>query len=485
MKTLPQHLEDLSPLVLEAVAANHGLIGPVEPTALAARLADEDYLRNVLRAAPPEAITALQTLKGKPNGLPAAVFQRRFGVIRRFGGGRFQQERPWQQPANAAEWLWYRGLIARGFVETPTGLVEHIALPTDLAPLLPLPAAMPSPPFLTAAAPPDAWQEDGDAFLDDLLTLLVYVHQERVWPDAYGNWSPRDWEAMTRPWRGVAEPPQGGNRAALLLFVARRLGLVVMAGRRLRLANRTVADWLPQDRFAQAQTLFTAWRTATDWNDLCLTPGLECEPGAWRNDPLLAREALLTWLSRASVGVPYRLDALLDLLYAHDPDFQRPDGNYETWYIRHRQGELLRGFAHWHAVEGELIRYLWTGPLFWLGAVALAADRPEQRWCLTARGAGFLSGQAPALPPATRLVVDEAFRIHIPEGATLYDRWRVAQIAEWEASQPGFRYRLSRRRLQQAAATGISPERVLMFLEEATGNAVPDRVRRALSRFRP
>lgn len=486
MKTLLQHLEDLPPLLLEAVAANHGLTaGPIEPATLAALLTDTGYLQSVLRAAPPEAVAALQMLKEKPNGLPAAVFQRRFGAIRRFGGGRFQQERPWQQPANAAEWLWYRGLIARGFVATPTGLVEHIAVPADLAPLLPLPEKTPTLSFLTAVAAPAAWQEDGDAFLDDLLSLLVYVHQEQVWPDAQGRWSPRDWQVMTRPWRGAADPPQGGNRAALLLFVARRSGLVVTAGRRWRLGSRAVAAWLPQDRFAQAQTLFMAWRTAADWNDLCLTPGLECEPGAWRNDPLLAREALLAWLGRAEVGAAYRLDALLDLLYEHDPDFQRPDGNYDTWYIRHRQGELLRGFAHWHAVEGELVRYLWTGPLFWLGAVALAGEGPEQRWCLTARGAGLLSGERPASPPPARLVVDETFRIHIPDGASLYDRWRVAQIAEWETSQPGFRYRLSRRRLQQAATAGISPERVLLFLEEATANAVPDRVRRALSRLRP
>jgi len=486
MKTLRQHLEDQSDLLLQAIAANHGLeTGAPDPAALAALLTDVEYLQAVLRQAPAEALAALHLLQGSPNGLPAAVFQRRFGVIRRFGGGSLQRERPWQQPANAAEWLWYRGLLARGFVDTPTGLVDHIAIPTDLLPLLPPAETSPTPPFPAPVAAPDVWQEDGDAFLDDLLTLLLYVHQEPVWPDRHGGWSPRDWEAMTRAWRGAADPPQGGNRAALLLFLARQLGLMVTRGRRLRLESRAVAAWLAHDRFAQAQTLFTAWRTATAWNDLCLTPGLVCEPGAWRNDPLLARTRLLAWLERAEVGLAYRLDTFLDCLHEHEPDFQRPDGNYETWYIRDEQGRFLRGFDHWYAVEGALVRYLWTGPLFWLGAVALAGDAPAQRWSLTARGAAFLRGEEPASAPVPPLVVDEDFRIHIPAGASLYDRWRVARMAEWEASRPTFRYRLSRRRLQQAVAAGITPERMLAFLVQATNDALPERVRRALSRFRP
>lgn len=486
MKTLRQHLEDQSDLLLEAIAANHGLqAGAPDPAALATLLTDGGYLQALLHQAPAEALAALRALQGSPHGLPATVFQRRFGVIRRFGGGSFQRERPWQQPANAAEWLWYRGLLARGFVETSTGLVEHIAIPTDLVPLLPPAETPPTPPFPAPVAAPEVWQEDGDAFLDDLLTLLLYVHQQPVWPDGQGGWSPRDWEAMTRAWRGAADPPQGGNRAALLLFLARQLGLLVTRGRRLRLQSRTIAAWLAGDRLAQARSLFTTWRTATAWNDLCLTPGLVCEPGAWRNDPLLARTRLLAWLERAEVGLAYRLDALVDCLHEHEPDFQRPDGHYETWYIRDEQGRFLRGFEHWYAVEGALVRYLWTGPLFWLGVVALAEDEPVRRWSLTARGAAFVQGNMPASAPVPPLVVDEDFRIHIPAGASLYDRWRVAHIAEWEASRPLFRYRLSRRRLQQVVAAGIKPDRVLAFLLQATHGALPERVQRALSRFRP
>ncbi len=61
-------------------------------------------------------------------------------------------------------------------------------------------------------------------------------------------------------------------------------------------------------------------------------------------------------------------------------------------------GEYLRGFATWDAVDGALIRYLITGPLFWLGMANLArpsANGEPSAFQVNPAAAAMLAGTAP------------------------------------------------------------------------------------------
>jgi len=75
--------------------------------------------------------------------------------------------------------------------------------------------------------------------------------------------------------------------------------------------------------------------------------------------------------------------------------------------------------------------------------------------------------------------------ILVPHNASRYQRFQVARIADAEPLQPGqpYLYRLSPRSLAQAQAGGIEPERVLQFLQEASGRPLPASVRRAVERW--
>lgn len=521
MKTLAQNLAEHPAVVLEAIARRHGLTLPAEPSPaaadwLAARLLEPGHLQEIWRLLPAEEQTALLSLPAQGNRVPAAIFQRRFGEIRRLGGGSLQRERPWQQPANVSESLWYRGLIGRGFAETPDGLVDCIAIPADLLPLLssamplpvidealdPSPQAMyPSPQvmpslLLAPIAAADRARFGGDAFLDDLATLLIHVQNNTVWTNDRGQWRRKDLDLIAEQWQTPSEPPDlllapplaPGSRGALLVHCADQLDFLSPQGRRRRLNRETVQPWLEQDRFQQRRSLFDAWRVSTAWNDLCLTPGLTCIEGNWRNDPVQTRANLFVHLRRVPVANWYSLEVFIAALHERAPDFQRPDGNYDTWYLRDDAGAYLRGFDHWSEVEGRLLRYLWLGPLFWLGLTALDADGAH--WSLTADGAAFLSRQPESIRPAGSpplfLVVSEDFRVLLPAGARLYDRFRLARFAEWEASWlSGYRYRISQRGLRRAGAAGISPTQIVEFLDSASDGALPPNVRRALASFQP
>lgn len=496
MIPLAVHLRNLPLLTLQGIAQKQGLLIESESHKtfaddLAAQMQDAENLRELLQTLPESAQIALNALILAENRIPAAVFQRRYGDVRRFGPGRLQQEQPWTRPDNTAEVLWYAGLLARGFDDTPDGFVEFFGVPAELLALLPPPATSAQPLQLSPAEPPTTVRDAGERFLDDLATLLIYVQNERVWLNSRGRWRHKDVQAlmsqMLAPPADPAQPLARGDRPALLFFCAGALGFLVADKRRQRLDAERVRAWLQLPRPQQAHALFAAWRAAETWNDLCRTPGLRCDSGNWRNEPLTTRRALLALLQQVEPEKWFEFSALIEAVHRQQPDFQRANGNYETWYIRDDANVFLKGFENWIHVEGRLIRHMWSGPLFWLGITAVDAE--TRRWSLTRRGRAFLDDDPAALisgaEPVPALVIGDDFSIHLPPGADVYDRLRVARFCRWESSWPGYRYRISQRGLRRLNAAGVSPAQVLDFLMRAGNDAVPANVRKALSEFRP
>ena len=491
MYTLRQSLAQRDLIELPIIARNQGLelADAAEgdlPTTLSEQMLQPRQVMEVWADLPVEARQALAQLARTQPGMPAPAFQRRFGELRRIGPGRLQTEQPWKTPTGPAEILWYLGWIGRGFRETPEGVLDIIAIPDDLAALLPLEetAGEAKPPLPAAQPAPAEARELGQMLLDDLGTLLAYVQNHRVWLRQGQRWRMDDLKRLAPRLRlsGIRKQPlEAGGPLHLIFFATKKLGLLTVRQRRQQF-GKALRPWLEQSRAQQMASLFAAWRRADDWNDLCLAPGLRCQEGAWRNDPVLAREALLAQLARTPAGQWFALDDFVAMMYEHLPDFQRPDGVYDTWYIQNAAGDFLRGFEHWPAVEGRLIRYLWQGPLFWLGALAL--DSAGETWSLTGQGAGFLQGDVtPEEVSAPILRVEPDYTIVLAPHIGLWDRLRVALFAFWQASEPEYRYRITRRGLQRAARRGVSTQRVLDFLQRASGGDVPENVRKSLGAF--
>ena len=491
MPDLRQHLTQRDLIELRIIAQNQGLLieattASAFVTELVAHMLAPEHIAQVWEDLDEEARDALATLASTPQGMPTPAFQRLFGELRSIGPGRLQAESPWKTPTGPGERLWYLGWLARGFTQTPRGLIELISIPRDLTPLLPLDRAsldgvMPLP---APVSPPETRRETAEMLLDDLAVLLAYVQNNKVWLRSENRWQLKDlWQLLPRlKLASIRQQPlEAGGPLHLLFFTARRLQLLTAVKHQQRF-GKALRPWLEQSRARQALSLFRAWRQAEDWNDLCLTPDLHCQAGAWRNDPALAREALLAQAVRVTPDVWYEMDAWIQMIYDHLSDFQRPDGHYDTWYIQNEEGDFLRGFEHWFDVEGRLIRYLWQGPLFWLGAVEL--DDSGGRWRLTDRGEAFLQEKAPLARPsdAPILSIAEDYEIVLAPHIGLWDHLRVALFANWEASLPVYRYRLTRRGLTRAAKRGVSAQRILAFLDQSSHNTIPGKVRRVLEK---
>ncbi|MGD8998211.1 MAG: helicase-associated domain-containing protein [Anaerolineae bacterium] len=437
------------------------------------------------RALPLDQRQALRALLASDGQMPQRVFSRQWGEIRAMGPGRMERERPWTEPVSSAEGLWYTGLIYRSIEQGPDGAYEAILIPPELRALLPVADAERPRIALEPAAAPAVVRSYGHQVLDDACTLLSYVQNERPRLRSNRRWPERQEQHVLRRLR-IQDPAY----FAFLSHVAFRAGWLFEREEigRLRLEPETVTAWLESDPFLQQHAVAEAWRDDPTWNDLFHVPGLRPEDtGAWRNDPVLARTAVLGHLEVCGPGTWYRLNALVTAIKQMDADFQRPHGDYDSWYIQDEAtGVYLSGFESWDAVEGRLIRYVIRKPLAWLGLVDLGMDKGDRQptaFRLSEGGAALLGGaEPPPTPERSSAHLRSGFRVAVPVERR-YERFQLARVADWLQSGNPFLYRLTPISLERARRQGISVTRVLEFLSDLTEAPVPRSVEAALTRW--
>ncbi len=449
-----------------------------EPAATAAALAD----------CSPAAQSVWRALYAADGRMKTGIFTRTSGgEIRAIGPGRLEREGIWREPENPAEELWYRGLIYRAFADFGDGPLEYIYIPEDLtAPAeVALPQAQPAAPPIAPVPAPAGARKTQNSLAVDVCAVLAAARELPSQVDKAGHLRDADAERLIT---GLLPPGRDAIRLEMLLALARIRGWLKPDRGRLVLDTGSATAWLRLTPWEQMSALFQAWRDAGDaWNDLRRVPALITE-GDWRNDPGLARRALTQALRTLEPTAWYPINSLIAQIKAVSPDFQRPDGDYTRWYVRDAaSGDYLAGFESWEHVEGRLLRFLITGPLFWLGAVALDAVATPSIFRLTSFGAAWLNGRSPAeLPRPARAVVGDDFMVAAPLTLPLIDRFRLLRFTEpqfdgYEPGQPT-RHRITRGSLARRAG-GVKPEAIVEFLRHMMGGRLSPRVATALARW--
>lgn len=491
MRTLLVSLSDHPMALLRGIAELLGveLSSNVRTEAaeqLAACLSDVEIVRAALAACSPPGRAAWVALLAAEKRMTVARFSRLYGEIRPVGPGRLEREAIWRQPENAAEELWYRGLIFRSFADFGDGPLEYVYIPEDLAiPHEFVQASSVEPASTLSPIPaPAASVAMQNRLTVDACTMLAAIRTEPLPLNPDGHPSQVQFEQLCS--RLLIPDPLRGE---FLLTLIRERGWAAVDRSRLVIDHQATGAWLRGNHWQQMTALFTAWRDSTGWNDLRRLPGLQAE-GNWRNDPLLPRRAVLAVLRTLSADTWYSITDLVAHLKKTDPDFQRPDGNYTGWYLKDTAtGRYLTGFESWEEVEGRLIRFLVVGPLHWLGAVALDAPAGEaQAFRMTRSGAAWLANTTPArLPRPERLRVGEDFVVTAPLLCPLLDRYRLLRftepLPETTAMAQATRHRITRGSLTRARASGLKGEAIAEFLRRAATGPVPPGVIAALKRF--
>jgi hypothetical protein len=484
MRSLKESLAAYGEAMLRAIAAQWQ-VAAGEPAALPVRLAaamlEPARLQAFIEGLEEGAQAALAQMAAAGGSMRGYLLTRTHGEVRRLGPRAVEREAPWRHPASAAERLWYAGLIFRCYGRLGSYHGELYYIPPDLlAALPPQPAPVATPVALRpVGAPAQAWQ-DGDALALDLEALLASVRLAPVPAARAAGLPPGLLGRLAGRWRGSADP----ERLALLERLALRSRLIVRRGGLFQVGSQA-RSWLQLSPYRRQRVLYAAWRDDGRWNELWRVPSLRCEDTGWRNDPQAARGAVLEALRGCPEGW-LRLADLVAALKAAQPDFARPDGDYDSWYIRDaRTGQYLQGFAHWDQVEGTLIVHLVTRPLYWLGAVELGpaeGGAAGRAFRLTATGRALLGlDAAPAPSRAARFVVREDLSIRVPRAAEAYDRVRLERFARWQGREgDDDLYRIEPESAWGALNAGIGVQQIEGFLRRVAGCPLPRGATQAL-----
>lgn len=428
---------------------------------LSVSLLEPGLLAEVVDALPSEADSAVTALVNSGGRIPWPTFTRKYGEIREAGAGKRDREKLYLSPTSTTEVLYYRGLLARAFFDTKKGPQEFAYIPDDLLSLLDgeeneegVEEQESVEPLGRAASPGEKGQEipAHDSILDDATTVLAAL-------------------------RLGIDPPKTTVPTNVLHALLRSANLL----KGTLPQPEPVKGFLEAPRAEALSMLQSAWMESETFNELCLLPEIICE-GEWKNQPQETREFLLNLLDAIPEGKWWSINAFLRDIKQKYPDFQRPAGDYDSWFIkRASDGQYLRGFASWDQVDGALVRYFITHILHWLGQVDL---------CIAEGSTEPTSFQltSHASPVATvenkKLHVSSQGVISVPRLAPRVVRYQVSRFCEWdEPREDTYRYRLSTNSLTKAKEQGLKVEHLLALLSRHTDAGLPPSLVKALKRW--
>ena len=429
---------------------------------LSASLLDPNLLSELMDSISPEADSAITSLVNSGGRLPWTTFTRKYGDIREAGAGKRDREKIYRNPTSTTEILYYRGLIARAFFDTQKGPQEFAYIPDDLLGLLkkenedsisPVNSVVNPEPLGRPASPGERGHEilADDSILDDATTLLAALRL------------------------GIEPPETKIPKNVVLAF----LQTAKIINRKGTPQPEPIKKFLEASREDALSMLADSWIESDSFNELKLMPGIACE-GEWMNQPLETREFLLNLLDAIPEGKWWSLNSFIRDIKAKYADFQRPAGDYDSWFIkRSTDGQYLRGFAFWDQVDGALLKYFITNILHWLGQVDLS----------TADGAAeptsfhFSSFESMNVEKG-KISVASNGKISIERAAPRVVRYQVSRFCEWdEPKKDEYIYRVTTRSLTHAKNQGLKAEQLLALLVKHTGNKVPPSLVKALKRW--
>lgn len=443
----------------------------------------------VIEALPQDAKNVLQALLQNEGRMLWATFVRTFGELRRMGMAKRDRERPDLKPASAVEILWYRGLVGRAFLNMPPSSEpqEYAYIPEDLLPLLPtLRSDLPLP-LGRPATPKESGRPilANDRILDHACTLLAALRL-RLEEEA------------------LEKLPLGGIPSKVLKGLLRAAHLLDYDN--VPHPERTRA-FLEAPRGKALARMVQGWMEDPNFNELRLLPGLKFE-GDWTNDPLRSRQAILEMISQVPENRWWSLPAFVAAVREQFPDFQRPAGDYDSWFIRrdipaseHEGSNYLRGFSAWDEVDGALVRFLISGPMHWLGLLDLAlpdvhetnetemTNRPSAMR-LSERAQALWHGDAPVDLPAENmpLLVFSDGRLTLSALTPRAVRYQVARFCQWggENERDGhleYHYRITPAALERAKAQGLRASQLTGLLRRHSDGPLPPMLLQALERW--
>lgn len=437
---------------------------------LSAQLLNRELITEVVDSLPADVKAGLSEMLENNGRLLWAQFARSYGSVREMGASKRDREKPHLKPETVSERLWYLAMMGRAFFDTADGPQEFAYIPEDLADLISISLPEQKPAMSQPASPSERKQPTSvnDAILDDACTLLAALRL------GFGE---DEIKEISAGWRIPA------SQLRALLQTAE---LIDDNGQP---AADKVQSFLQASRGEALLELAEAWRSRDTYNELLMIPHLQTE-GGWQNQPLQTRGRVMEMISDLDQDTWWSLSSFIETVYRNQPGFQRPNEDFESWYIKdQRTDKYLRGIEHWDEVEGELLRFMIAGPLHWLGFLDTAS--PEKGTAPTAfrlskwRSTLMEGKPPPKLPKENKkLQVNSNLEIAIPRLVERAIRYQVSRFCSWDGQKQGqYIYHPTPESLQNAQEQGLQVKHLLTLLQKSSETKLPPNLSEALKQW--
>ena len=440
-------------------------------------LLDPDLLAELVDTLSPEADSAITALINVGGRIPWPTFTRRFGEIREAGAGKRDRTKPHLNPISAAEVLYYRGLISRSFFDTEKGPQEFAYIPDDVLALI----------SRRNGEPPKVNPKESQS-LREPVAGSEYLGRPAS-PGEKGREIPATDSILDEATTLLAALRMGKTlESTSVLLDARHqaVGLQKLLTEAKFLKENTpqaeaVKVFLESSRDEALKMLQDAWLESDQFNELRLMPSIICE-GEWKNQPQETREFLLNLLDAIPEDKWWSLNAFIRDVKQRYADFQRPAGDYDSWFIkRASDGQYLRGFEHWEEVDGAFIRFFITEILHWFGQIDLSIAEGS------AEPTAFRipNPNSPlSKPENSKLHISSQGKITAPRLTPRVVRYQVARFCEWDEEKgDGYKYHITTNSLTRAKEQGLKVEHLLSLLTKHSEAGIPPTLVKALKRW--
>lgn len=477
-------LEQCSLAELHRIAERHGRDGLAAPSRgeliqqLADQLTGAGYLEGWLARLDPPARVMLQGIAVEGGQTRGFVLERRF----RHALGDETSERTVRAEI---ERLLSTGLLYRVFHAAGPDRGETFVMPEELRPLLPtepghsgpVPRPLPAPERVLACRPVFA-----------LFALASFVRRWRQrevrQASSAGQLAALDEETSEL----VVEPPGRTSRErwTLLGHLAIQAGLFTREEAGLEYTEE-LPDWLARGHDGE-RGLWRAYLGAAHWDDLERAGSGRERFAGRRADPPAARAQVLDVVRRLPSLTWLQPEAVVHAVREEAPDFLREGYDASSSRLLDLQtGDVLAGPGSWDQVEGSMVRYMLSGPLYWLGGVEWGvSDAEADRLRIGERGAALLRGEEAALAsPARPLELLDDRRVVAEADADLGLLWQLEPYLLLEQRGPPSVYRLARLSFARGLEAGGSLDDLRRLLERGSGQPLPEAFAAALDRWAP
>lgn len=430
-------------------------------------MGNSETIKEIYDSFPDDVRTAFDVLLDHEGRIPWAKFTRDFGDIQVMGSAKRDRERPDLHPTTPTEYLWYRAFIGRAFLSSEIEPQEYAYIPEEifsqLSPFYIQKKQIPGRPASSKEI--QVISKMSDQILDESCTLLAALRNDFDL-DSYKNYFDIPYYFISDILIEMTLISDNGNLdpdlVRIFLESPREDGI-----------SRMVKTWLGSDLI----------------NELSHIATLSFDGNLDRNHKK-TRLFIIDQLLLVPDQQWWHIDSFISYIYQTNPDFQRPAGNYDTWFIKNAEtDEYLNGFNHWDEVDGAFLRYMITGPFYWLGLVDLgygANDDKASAFKITTLGADLLSYQVlqPLQPEEGKVTIDSYGKILFPIRFERATRYQVSRFTEWGGKiNNNFVYSISPTSLIRAKEQGLKVNHFLRIIQSVLSHPFPPKLNSALEKW--